>query len=205
MLRSDYTTALDDLGLPPQRKGENWQEIGRFTTAAGTRFMERSGLALQPEGLDRLATSAAELDDSPGMIRPITLNVLGHVLSEGRAIAPSVDAGRLVRHYIEQSVEQPAIRALALRVLSELVTEQGTKRPRSEEELVSETGLRPGEVRAVMNGLWMAALARPSMPRKASGSCRTTSSPARSPATSGGGASTGLWSPVPTRRRRCST
>jgi len=161
VLRSDYTAGLDDLGLPPFRQGENWRETGRFTIAAGTRFMARSGLALQPEALDRLATSAAELDDSPGMIRPITLNVIGHVLTEGRASAPSLDAGRLVRHYIEQSVEQPAIRQFAPRVLKELVTEQGTKRPRSEADLVAETGLRPGEVRAVMNGLWTAALARP--------------------------------------------
>ena len=106
-------------------------------------------------------SSASELDDSPGMIRPITLNVVGHVLSQGRATAPSLDAGRLVRHYIEQSVEQPAIREFAPRVLKELVTEQGTKWPRSEKELVDQTRLRPGEVRAVMNGLWAAALARP--------------------------------------------
>src|SRR5208337_3066381 len=58
--------------------------------------------------------------------------------------------GRTARH-----------RAFAPRVLEELVTEQGTKRPRSEQELVDETGLRPGEVRAVMNGLWASALARP--------------------------------------------
>jgi hypothetical protein len=161
VLRSDYTMAIDELGLPLLRQGENWQEVGRFTIAAGTKFMTRSGLALESSALDRLSTSASELDDSPGMIRPITLNVVGHVLSQGRASAPSLDAGQLVRHYIEQSVEQPAIREFAPRVLSELVTEQGTKRPRSERELVDETGLRPGEVRAVMNGLWTAALARP--------------------------------------------
>ncbi len=161
VLRSDYTTAIDELGLPLLRQGENWQEVGRFTIAAGTKFMARSGLALQQDALDRLAMSASELDDSPGMIRPITLNVVGHVLSQGRATAPSLDAGRLVRHYIEQSVEQPAIRAFAPRVLGELVTEQGTKRPRSEQELVGETAFRPGEVRAVMNGLWASALARP--------------------------------------------
>jgi hypothetical protein len=161
VLRSDYQTAIEELGLPLLHQGENWNQVGRFTIAAATRFMARSGLALQPDGLDRVAISASELDDSPGMIRPITLNVIGHVLSQGRATAPSLDAGRLVRHYIEQSVEQPAIRDFAPRVLKELVTEQGTKWPRSEKELVDQTRLRPGEVRAVMNGLWAAALARP--------------------------------------------
>lgn len=66
-----------------------------------------------------------------------------------------------MRHYIEQSVEQPAIREIAPRVLKELVTEQGTKWPRSEKELVEQTHLRPAEVRAVMNGFSAAALARP--------------------------------------------
>jgi hypothetical protein len=123
--------------------------------------MTRSGLALQPDALARIATSASELDDSPGMIRPITLNVVGHVLSQGLASAPALDAGVLVRRYIEQSVEQPAIREIAPRVLKQLVTDQGTKRPRSEQDLIQETRLRPGEVRAVMNGLSAAALARP--------------------------------------------
>jgi Leucine-rich repeat (LRR) protein len=161
VLRSDYKMAVDELGLPLLRQGENWQEVGRFTTAAGTKFVARSGIGLQPDALDRILTSASELDDSPGMIRPVTLNVVGHVLSQGRASAASLDAGLLVRHYIKQSVEQPAIREFAPRVLTELVTEQGTKRPRSERDLVDQTGLRAGEVRAVMNGLWGAALARP--------------------------------------------
>jgi hypothetical protein len=161
VVRSDYQTAIEELGLPLLRQGENWREVGRFTIAAGTKFMARSGLALESQALDRVVTSASELDDSPGMIRPITLNVVGHVLSQGPATAPSLDAGRLVRHYIKQSVGQPAIRDFAPRVLKELVTEQGTKRPRSEQELVDQTRLKPGEVRAVMNGLWTAALARP--------------------------------------------
>jgi hypothetical protein len=41
-----------------------------------------------------VAMSASEMDDSPGMIRPITLNVVGHVLSQVRATGPSLDARR---------------------------------------------------------------------------------------------------------------
>ena len=160
VLRSDYQAALDELGLPPQRKWENWGEVARFTVAAGTKFMACSGLALQADALDQVVTSASELDDSDGMVRPITLNVVGYALSQGRRTEPSLDAGRLVRGYIEQAVEQPAIREFAPRVLRELVTEHGTKWPRSEKDLVDQTSLRPGEVRAAMNGLSAAALAR---------------------------------------------
>lgn len=46
-------------------------------------------------------------------------------------------------------------------MLDKLVTEQGTKRLRAEPELAAETQLRSGEVRAVLNALAAAALARP--------------------------------------------
>jgi hypothetical protein len=132
VLRSDYQTALDDLGLPVLRQGENWYQVGRFTLAASKSFMERSGLGLQPEAFEHILTSAAEMDETPGMIRPITLNVIGHVLAEGLGSAASLEADRLVRGYIQRAVEQPGIRDFARPVLEGLLTEQGTKRPRSE-------------------------------------------------------------------------
>jgi hypothetical protein len=161
VLRSDYQTLLEDVGLPSLRHGDNFYQVGRFTIAAATGFMARSGLNLHPDTLDRLLTSAAELDETPGLVRPITLNVIGYVLATGKAVAVSADAGPLVHRYIELTVGQPAIRDFAPQVLEQLVTEQGTKRPRSEQELVALTSLRRGEVRAVLNGLGEAALARP--------------------------------------------
>jgi hypothetical protein len=165
-LRSDYQTALADVGLPLLRQDENWVQVGRFTLAAAKRFVEGSGLDLQSEALDRILISAAEMDETPAMVRPITLNVIGHVLAQGLGAAPSLEADRLVRRYIEQAVEQPGIRDLVQPVLKELLTEQGTKRPKSEEELARETHLRPGEVRAALNGLGVAALARPLDPKR---------------------------------------
>src|SRR6516162_3622800 len=161
VLRSDYQTLLDDIGLPPPWHGDNFYQIGRFAMAAATNFMTRSGLNLQADMLDHLLNSATELDETPGLVRPITLNVIGYVLATGKTLAMSADAGQLVRRYIELTVGQPAIRDFAPRVLEQLVTEQGTKRPRSEPELAASTGLRRGEVRAVLNGLADAALARP--------------------------------------------
>jgi hypothetical protein len=161
VLRSDYQTFLEDIGDPSLRYGENLYQVGRFMFAAASDFLARSGLELQPSAIDRVLASAAELDETPGLVRPITLNVIGYVLAAGKSIASSLDAGQLVRRYIEQTVGQPAIRDFARQVLEQLVTEQGTKRPRSEQDLVALTRLRRGEVRAVLNGLGNAALARP--------------------------------------------
>jgi hypothetical protein len=161
VLRSDYQVFLEDIGLPLPRNGDNLYQVARFTLAAAGGFMKRSGLDLQPNELDRLLTSAAELDDTSGLVRPITLNVIGYVLAANQGAALSLDAGQLVRCYIEQTVGQPAIRDFAPRILECLITEQGTKQPRSEGELATATGMRRGEVRAVLNGLGSAALARP--------------------------------------------
>jgi hypothetical protein len=160
VLRSDYQMLLEEIGLPALRSGENLFQVARFHLSAAKTFMDRSGLDLQPAALDHLLTSGAKLDDTPGLLRPITLNVIGYVLASGKAVAASLNADTLVRQYIERTLEQSSIRELAPRMLEQMVTEQGTKQPRSEQDLAAKAGLRPAEVRAVLNGLSDAGLAR---------------------------------------------
>ena len=160
VLRTEYQAFLGDIGLPSPRSGENLFLLARFQLAAAKAFLKQSPLELHEESLERLLTSAAELDDTPGLVRPITLNVLGYVLASGKSVAPSLNAGVLVRRYIEQTIEQPAIRGSAPQILELMITEQGTKQPRSERDLAALTKLRPAEVRAVLNCLSTAALAR---------------------------------------------
>ncbi|MDB5984922.1 MAG: High-affinity carbon uptake protein Hat/HatR [Pseudomonas sp.] len=159
-LRSDYQAMLDNPGFPPFRQGENWMQVGRFTLAAASTFIRKSGLGLQEKAIEQIVTSAALMDDSPGIVRPITLNVVGYVLAGGQTRADSLDAGTLVRRYIEQVVDGDATRDIARPVLEILVTEQGTKQPVSEAMIVDKTRLSRGEVRAVLNSLSAAALAR---------------------------------------------
>ncbi|HEV3119424.1 MAG TPA: SUMF1/EgtB/PvdO family nonheme iron enzyme [Gemmataceae bacterium] len=160
VMRSEYQVPLEEIGLPLLRSGENLFQVGRFIFSAASAFIKGSGLDLQADAIDRLLTSAAELDETPGMVRPITLNVIGYVLASGKSIAPSLDAGVLIRRYIERTVEQPGIRDCGPQLLEQMITEQGTKRPRSEEQLVADTKLRRAEVRAVLNALDEAGLAR---------------------------------------------
>jgi formylglycine-generating enzyme required for sulfatase activity len=160
VMRSEYEVQFEEIGLPVLRSGENLLRVGRFIFPAAGAFIKGAGLDLQADAINRLLTSAAELDETPGMVRPITLNVIGYVLASGKDVAPSLDAGVLIRGYIERTVEQPGIRDCAPQLLEQMITEQGTKRPRSEEQLVSDTKLRRAEVRAVLNVLDEAGLAR---------------------------------------------
>lgn len=164
-LRSEYESLLTEIGLPLPRSGENLFLLGRFRFSEAMEFMRQSPLKLQPDSLDSLMTSAAEMDGTPGLVRPITLNVIGYVLS-ANVVAPSLDAGAIVRGYIEQTVQQPAIRNHAPRILEHMITEQGTKQPRSELDLGESTKLRHAEVRAVLNALEFAGLSRPLDPER---------------------------------------
>jgi len=159
--RSDYQALLEEIGLPKPLYGVNLFHVGRFTFAAASSFFERSSLRLQPDAIARLLASAAAMDETPGLVRPITLNVIGYVLGSGHTVAETLDAQILIRRYIEQVMAQPAIRDYVPSVLEQLVTDQATKQPRKEGELIARTGLRRGEVRAVLNSLAAAALARP--------------------------------------------
>ena len=159
--RSDYKPAMQEFGLPPMREHENWEEIGAFTPRAATEFLQGSQLALAPAALDPLLDSAAKLDDLAGLIRPVTLNVVGHVLAEGRGQAPSLDAGTLVRAYVARILGSPDLRDHAGAVIEQMLTAQATRRPRSEAELASGSGVGRAQLRVVLNGLAQAGLARP--------------------------------------------
>jgi hypothetical protein len=161
VVRSEYQAALADFGLPLLNQERNWFQVGRFSLKDARQFMERSGLDLKPDTLDQILQSAAELDDSAGLIRPITLNVVGHVLVTGERKVPTLDAGELVRRYIQDALDQDGLRAHFGPIVRLLVTEQGTKRPQREAELMQATGCKLGQVRSVMNGLRIKELARP--------------------------------------------
>jgi hypothetical protein len=76
--RSEYPVPLEEIGLALLRIGF---QVGRFIVPAASAFIKWSRLDLQADAIDRLLTSAAELDETPGMVRPITLNVTGYVLA----------------------------------------------------------------------------------------------------------------------------
>jgi hypothetical protein len=87
-------SGLDKIGLPRLLQRENLFQVGRFREEART-FFRNSNLDLKDEPPDRLLKNAAELDDTPGMVRPITMNALGFVLRQRGGAMASVDAGQL--------------------------------------------------------------------------------------------------------------
>ena len=141
MLRSDYQTLIERLGLPPLRQSETWRQVGRFGMADARAFLVASGLSLTEPETERLLIGAADLDDTPGLIRPVTLNMIGFILATGRAVwRKNTTADALIRGYIRDTIRHPAIVAEAPRLLPSMVTAMGTRRSRTLSELAPAAG-----------------------------------------------------------------
>lgn len=162
VLRSDYLGVLDQLDLPLLRQRDNWREVGPFLQSAAAAFLDRSGLQLGPELKEKILNEAAEIEENPGLIRPITLNMFGLVLSRFTGkLPPGFEAGRLITAYLRDTLNHPEIRAHAPKIIQNmLVPETGTKRPCSEAELGRATQLDPGLVRGCLLALGNRGLVR---------------------------------------------
>ncbi len=80
-LRSDYIGLTEQLALPPRMQGINWKELPPFTESAARDFIQGSGLNVRDDLLADALREAAEIEQAKGLIRPITINLCGLVLS----------------------------------------------------------------------------------------------------------------------------
>jgi hypothetical protein len=83
VVRTDYMGKLSELTLPErfEFKQSTWFDVSPFSVADARQFLQDSGLNLNPELCEKVLAEAVELEESRGLIRPITLNILGVVLA----------------------------------------------------------------------------------------------------------------------------
>jgi hypothetical protein len=113
VVRTDYLGKLRELDKwPPPRLGDNWVEIMPFTAAASRDFLSRTGLSAGDTLMKDLLEQAALFEETRGLIRPITLNMIGTILTRtalpGTALrAPPGDVSRWPIGYIRECVDNP--------------------------------------------------------------------------------------------------
>src|SRR5262249_32323721 len=154
-VRSDYLAKLQELlpraALPPLRQGENWSEISAFSERHAREFLARSGLHMGQELMDEVFQEIAQIEETIGLVRPITLNMVGLVLdrtalAEERSLPRRWKSGGLVLDYLRHCIGRSDVRDHAREVLRPMITSAGTKQPRSVGELAEETGFSQGVV-----------------------------------------------------------
>lgn len=151
VFRSDYIGLIGKFSLPPLIQGRNWKEVPPFTERDAQEFMLGSGLEVSSELLRGVLREAAEIEQTKGLIRPVTINLCGLVLGRFATGVPrSFRPGALLRGFLQESVTLPTVREVAPRLLSRLITSSVTKMPRTITDLGQITGLDEAVVRGCM-------------------------------------------------------
>ncbi|MEE8171074.1 MAG: NACHT domain-containing protein, partial [Phycisphaerae bacterium] len=164
VLRSDYLGKVQELALPRLRQGDNWHEISPFTEHAARAFLTASGLQPGPRLLDKAMRQARQAEETQGLIRPITVNMIGKILeriTSGDDPRLPRERGGLLAGYLRRAVAAPELRDHAPRLLSGMLSEAGTKRPRSVAELAAESQSAEATVRACLLLLGNQGIVRP--------------------------------------------
>ena len=151
VLRSDYLSELSKIHLPKLEQDKNWREVGLFTLRDSREFIEKSGIQLGEQMIYSVAREAELIEGIKGLIRPITLNMFGIILKRfhGR-LPPGVETGSLLKEYLKETINDPAIHIESVQIVKEMVTFEGTKRPISIPKLKDLTNIKMRIIRACL-------------------------------------------------------
>ncbi len=140
VMRSDYDGRLRDLGLPTLRQGENYEIVPRLDEPTATQYLD--AVIEDKEIATLLVREAAEVEETRGRVRFITLNFLGCVYKDSpRLVHSGRGTAGLLKEQIARWMKEPSIREVAPQVVRALISDQDTKRPRTLAEIGGDTGL----------------------------------------------------------------
>ena len=115
--------------------------------------MRKSGLTVNAELMRAVLREAAEIEQTTGLIRPVTINLCGLVLSRFASGLPRRFRGGLIRGFLRESLLLPEARDVAGKLIPQLITDNVTKRPRTIADLSQATLVAPAVVRACLRRL----------------------------------------------------
>jgi hypothetical protein len=151
VFRAEYDGFIQELKLPTPILGKNLQKVSAFTERAAQEFLLGSGLGFEEQLQLSVLREAAEVEETKGLIRPVTINLCGLVLSRfATGIPRQFRPGRLIRGFVHESIFKKEIRDASPVLLPRLISPQVTKRPQSIADLTGQTELTAAQAQGVM-------------------------------------------------------
>ncbi|HET9766419.1 MAG TPA: trypsin-like peptidase domain-containing protein, partial [Thermoanaerobaculia bacterium] len=160
VLRAEYQGIPEELGLPPLRQDENWKEVPPFSAADAVEYLRRSGLGLSEQAMEDLVGQLAQFEGTPGLVRPITVNMAGLVMAHAGHRRQRDSVSRLLLRYVRDAVVAPDVKNHAPRILSAMLTRVGTRLPVASERIARETGFESRVVTGCLLSLSRRGLVR---------------------------------------------
>jgi hypothetical protein len=113
--------------------------------------MTGSGLKIQDRVMADVLREAAEVEETEGMIRPVTLNLCGLVLSRfATGLTNSFRPGGLIRGFVHEALFQKDVKEASPILLPKLVSRHVTKRPCTIADLARDTSLTARQAQGAM-------------------------------------------------------
>ena len=114
---------------------------------------------MSESGLDELFRGLDQIEDLPGLYRPITLNMVGLVMKRMPDYHVK-DPSRLIELYLHHCLASGVSRDLVRGVFAHMITAKGTKEPRSRDELSSRLRLETWKIDSTLSEMESAGLIR---------------------------------------------
>lgn len=153
VMRTDYLKfdELTALNLPDPRPRENWFNLEALSHADARSILRQALPGMDPSLEQQVIEEASDVDDLPGLIRPITLNMMGLILKNFAGAALTRTApGRLIQDFLRHAIEKPGIDKVAPKLLAKMITDKGTKKPMAEAALAGATGIETAMTRKTL-------------------------------------------------------
>ena len=130
-LRSDYQPLIFQQDLPPPRAQHNWFQLAPYRRGDAEAFLQASGRQMTPEALSALFRGLDRIEETKGLYRPISLNMIGLVLERMGATLEG-DPEQLIQNYLKASLLTGETKDFVRPVLTQMISDAGTKVPLSE-------------------------------------------------------------------------
>ncbi len=159
-LRSDYQPLIFQQDLPKPRPTQNWFQLAPYRRGDAEAFLQGGGKQMTPEAIDALFKGLDRIEETRGLYRPISLNMVGLVLERmGQTLEG--DPETLIQAYLKSALITGDTKDYVGPLLETMISDAGTKIPRSGDGLASKTGLQDWQVSAAMADLESRGLVRP--------------------------------------------
>lgn len=151
VFRAEYDGFIQNLNLPVPIPGQSLQKVAAFTQRDAQDFLVNSGLRIEDQLLADVLREAAEVEETKGLIRPVTLNLCGLVLSRfAKGLPHSFRPGNLIRGFVHEAIFQRELGEASRILIPRLISKQVTKQPCSIETLARGTSFSVRQVQGVM-------------------------------------------------------
>jgi Leucine-rich repeat (LRR) protein len=166
IMRSDYIGRLQEFEMPALQLNQNWKEVAAFTEPAAKEFLTGSGLVFDDRLIENIVNQAEEVEETRGLVRPITLNMIGLILIRfndirNKDFLKKNKLNSLLIRYIKECLKLSEIRHVSRSIVRQLVSKSGSRLQRNIFEIAKTTANDLNVVKGVFLNLSNSGLVRP--------------------------------------------